>query len=142
MFRLCSVPQCLSRCGNFRDGQESLDERKRLVRDPTPSMVYGNRVSRVWYLFDLGHEVVVFLLFERRVGNRPWNNMIFLAVEDQQRSSFRILLDLCLSPRVEVGCSGLEERFSRSRHSELLVELLGFILANRVAECVAELIER
>jgi hypothetical protein len=105
-------------------------------------MVYGNRVSRVWYLFNLGDEVVAFLLFERRVRNRPRHNVVFLAVEDQQRPPFWILLDLCLSPRVEVGCSGLEERFSGCWHGEFLVELLGFILANRVAEGVAELVER
>ena len=81
-------------------------------------MVDGNRVSRVRDLLNLGHEVVAFLLFERRVGNRPRHNMIFFAVEDQQGSSFWILLDLCLSPGVEVGCSGLEERFARSRHGE------------------------
>src|SRR5437667_445544 len=137
-----SCLQCLCRRGDFRDGQISLDEGKRFVRNVPPSMVDGNRVSRVRDLLNLGHEVVAFLLFERRVGDRPWHDMIFLAVEVQQGSSLWVLLDLCLRPRVEVGCSGLDVRFARSRHGELLVQPPSLILTNRVAESVAELVER
>src|SRR3989454_11198485 len=136
-----SCLQCLCRRGNFRDGQISLDEGKRFVRNVPPPVVDGNRVSRVRDLLNLGHEVVAFLLFECRVGDRPWHDMIFLAVEDQQGSSLWVLLDLCLRPRVEVGCSGLEERFSGCGHGELLVKLLGLIFADGVGEGVAELVE-
>src|SRR5205823_2889731 len=78
-----------------------------------------------------------------RVGDRPWHRVVLLAGDDQQWAAVRVLVvDLGLRPWVEVGRRRLEQRRAGGRDHELLVELLGLLLADRVGEAVAELVER
>lgn len=94
-------------------------------------------------LDDLGHALVALLSLERRVRDRPWDRVVLLAGDDQQRPAFWVLgVDFRLGPRVEIGGRGLKERCALRRHSERLVEVLGLLLADGVAEGEVELLER
>src|SRR6266511_3994305 len=118
---------------------EAPDERQRRVGDLTPAAVDGERVAALLDLDDLGHALVVLLLLVGRVRDRPWDGVVLLAGDHQQRATLWVPgVDLRLGPGVEVGRRGLEQRLPRGRHGIRLVQLLGLFLADRVREAVAE----
>src|SRR5215217_7922283 len=121
---------------------EALDERERLVGDLTPAAVDGQRVSPAGDLLDLGHAGVVLLLLVGGVDDRRRDGVIQLAGEEQQRPPVGVLgVDLVLGPGIQVGRRGLPQRLAGGRHRELLIQLLGLLLADGVGEAVAELLE-
>ena len=68
--------------------------------------------------------------------------MVFLAADDQHGPAVGVLLvGLGLGAGVEVGEGSLEDRYAGARHVILLIQLPGFVLADGVAEAVAELLE-
>src|SRR5262245_44105228 len=70
---------------------EALDELERGVGDLAPAAVDRQRVSAVRDLLDLGHALVALLPLERRVGDRPGDGVVLLAVDDQQRPAVGVL---------------------------------------------------
>src|SRR5438270_3988856 len=117
---------------------EALDERERGVRDLAPAIVDDQRVPAVGHLNNLGHAVISLLLLVRGVGDGPRNGVVFLAGNDQQRSSFRVLgVDLCLGPWVEVRGSCLEQRHTGSRSGQVRVQLVRVVLNRRASKAEA-----
>src|SRR3989442_11311436 len=120
---------------------ESLDERERRVGDLPPAAVDRERVSAVRDLYDLGHALVAPLLLEGSVRDGPWDGVVLLAGDDQQRSTVGVLGGhLCFGPGIQVGGGRLEEWHTGCRHGEGLVQLLRFLLADGVGEPEAELL--
>src|SRR6478672_12351138 len=125
------------------DSDEAPNEIQSCRGDLLPAAVDRQRVTTPRNLYDLGYACVVVLQQERRVRDRPWHRVVLLAGDDEQRAAVWVLgVDLHFGPRVEVRGRRLEERCTGRRDRERLVELLRFLLADRVGERVAELLVR
>src|SRR5882672_11387676 len=89
---------------------ETPHEHERRVRDLAPAAVDRERVTAIGDLDDFGHAAIALLALERRVRDRPWDRVVLLAGDDQQRPALRVLgVDLRLGPWIEVGGRGLKE---------------------------------
>jgi hypothetical protein len=67
--------------------------------------------------------------------------VVQLAGDEQQRPPLRVVgVDFGLGPGVQVGRGRLEQRFARTGHGELLIQVLGLVLVDGIGEAVAELL--
>src|SRR3954468_14577134 len=122
--------------------REPPDELQGHLGHLSPAAVDRERVATSAHLDDLGDSLLVLLLLlEGGVRDRPGHGVILLAGDDEQRSPLGVLMvDLHLRPRVEVGGCGLEQRSAGGGHGKRVVELPGLALVDRVRECVTELL--
>src|SRR5688572_19276979 len=120
---------------------ESLDELERPRGDFPPAGVDRQRVPAARHLDDLGHALVALLLLVSRVGDRPGDRLVRVGRNDQHWTPLRVhRVDLRLCPRIEVCRRRLEKRLAGARDGVAEVQLLRFVLADRICEAVAELL--
>ncbi len=118
-----------------------LDECERGFGHFTPAMINGKRVAPIQNLLDLGYGGILLLLLERGIGNRPRYRVVFLAGNDEQRPTLRILnINLGFCPRVQIGRSRLEDRPTGAGYRVSLIQSMRFFLVYGIGEGETELI--
>src|SRR5215469_13959926 len=91
-------------CLGWLRAGETLDERERRVGDLAPAVVDGERMPAPGHLGHLGYSGIALLVLVGGAGDRRRSGVVLLAGDEQHRAAVGIVgVDLCLSPRVEVG---------------------------------------